>query len=161
MNRTNLLCAVAAAALSLGIVGPALAQMGPMTDPYGEGDVTRAEAEAAAARRFDAMDADKDGVLAPGEMAAMRPPRPADAPAAGGPEGGPPPRGGHQGGPGGMMMRMMDANGDGKITRDEFVAGQLRRFDQMDENHDGMATREERANFFEDLRARMMMRGGN
>lgn len=164
MNRTTFFSAVAAGALSLAITLPALAQMGPgmgpMADPYGDAAVTRAEAQAQAAQRFDTMDANKDGVLAPEEMAAMRGNRPAGAP------DGPPPgegqrRGpGGQGGPGGMM-RMADANGDGKISRDEFVAAQLRRFDQMDENKDGKATKEERAAFFEDMRARMMMGRGD
>ncbi|MBC2664383.1 EF-hand domain-containing protein [Novosphingobium flavum] len=165
MNRKMLLPAVAVAAISFGIVAPAFAQMGPgmMNDPYGDGTVTRAEAEAQAAERFDKIDANKNGVLDPEEMAAMRPARPAGAPA-GGPEGGPPPGAGQPrggpGGPGGGMMRQADKNGDGKIDKAEFVAAQLARFDQMDENHDGKATKEERTNFFEDMRARMMMRMG-
>jgi len=57
------------------------------------------------------------------------------------------------------MMRQMDANNDGKITKDEYVAAQGRRFAQMDENKDGKLTKQERNDFFEDMRARMMMRG--
>jgi len=62
-------------------------------------------------------------------------------------------------GQGGGMMRQMDANNDGKITKDEYVAAQGRRFAQMDENKDGKLTKQERNDFFEDMRARMMMRG--
>lgn len=157
MNRNTLLSA-GAAAITFGIVGPACAQMGPMTDPYGDAEVTRAEAGVQAGQRFDTLDANKDGILEPEEMAAMRPPRPAGAP-----EGGPPPGAGQRRGPGGPegMMRMADTNGDGKISKDEFVNAQLNRFDQMDENKDGKLTKEERTNYFEDMRARMMMRGGN
>jgi hypothetical protein len=158
MNRKTIALVLAASAAALA--APAMAQMGPMqmTDPYGDATVTKAEAGTEAGARFDKMDADHDGVLSPAEMAAGRPPRPAGAPPAGGPQGGPPAGGpGGQGGPGGGMMRQMDANGDGKITRDEFVAAQLRRFDQMDDNKDGKLTKQERNDFFEDMRARMMM----
>ena len=53
---------------------------------------------------------------------------------------------GHHGMKGMAMHRLagMDANGDRAITRDEFVAGALRRFDAADANHDGKVTPEER-----------------
>ncbi|MES2493527.1 MAG: hypothetical protein V4579_09650 [Pseudomonadota bacterium] len=47
-------------------------------------------------------------------------------------------------GMGGMLMMGMDANGDLTITRDEFVAGVLKRFDAADTNRDGALTSEER-----------------
>lgn len=148
------------AALSLSIAVPALAQAGPgggpMVDPWGDATVTKADADARAAEMFDRMDTNKDGVLSPEEMAAMRPNRPAGAPPAPAADAAPRPEGAR--GPGGMR-RMLDANGDGKITKDEFIAAQGRRFARMDENGDGKVTKEERTNFYEDMRARMMMRG--
>ena len=39
--------------------------------------------------------------------------------------------------PGGRAMIRADANGDGVITREEFVAQATQRFDRMDVNHDG------------------------
>ena len=44
---------------------------------------------------------------------------------------------------GGMMMRHMDANGDGQITRDEVMPRLIRRFDQADANSDGRVTKDE------------------
>lgn len=156
MNRTPLLCA-GAAALALAAAGPALGQMAPMADPFGDATIARADAEAQSAARFDALDANKDGALAPEELAAMRPPRPAGAA-----EPARPADGQQRGrGPGGGMMRTADANGDGKISKDEFLAAQQRRFDQMDDDKDGKLTKEERQAFFEDMRARMMMRMGD
>jgi hypothetical protein len=167
MNRKTIatLLITAGAALSF----PAMAQMGPMggapmADPYGDGTVTKAEADAQAGTRFDQLDTNHDGVLSTEEMAAGRPARPAGAAPAGGPQGAPP-AGAAAGAPagpagqGGGMMRQMDANNDGKITKDEYVAAQGRRFAQMDENKDGKLTKQERNDFFEDMRARMMMRG--
>lgn len=43
---------------------------------------------------------------------------------------------------GGMMARV-DANGDGVITRDEYLAGVDQRFDRLDLNHDGVLTPDE------------------
>jgi Ca2+-binding EF-hand superfamily protein len=42
-------------------------------------------------------------------------------------------------------LTRLDANQDGLISREEFVAPALRRFDQMDANGDGIVTPEERA----------------
>ena len=64
------------------------------------------------------------------------------------------------------MARVMDANGDGKVMRDEFVAGTMHRFDLMDADHDGQLTKAERQAALEAMRARMeermraMMGGG-
>lgn len=61
---------------------------------------------------------------------------------------------------------MMDSNGDGKVSRDEFVGGSLRRFDMVDADHDGQLTKAERQAAMEAMRARMeermrAMMGGN
>lgn len=44
---------------------------------------------------------------------------------------------------GGWLARV-DANGDGMITREEFTAPAMQRFDKMDANNDGIVTPEER-----------------
>jgi Ca2+-binding EF-hand superfamily protein len=49
-----------------------------------------------------------------------------------------------QGMGGKMMMRMADANKDGAISRDEFVAAHLKHFETADTNKDGSVTPEER-----------------
>jgi len=57
-----------------------------------------------------------------------------------------------------MSFEKMDADGDGKVTFEEFKAAMepmmKRRFDQMDENKDGVLTKEELQ------KARDNMRGG-
>jgi len=153
------------ALLALGLSAPLLAQPAPppaappapapsaapggpggmmMRDPFGDATVSRKDAEASAAARFAALDTDKDGFLSPAELAAARPARP----------GGEGRRLRGNGPRGGGMMRM-DANGDGKVSRDEFITGTLRRFDMMDANHDGQLTKAERQAAFEAIRARM------
>ena len=148
MTRRTLALAFAVAGLS--IAAPAFAQWTPPADPFGDATIVRKDAEADAARKFDALDTNHDGILSPDELAAGRPKRP----------GGDAAR--ERRGSGermrGMMGRMMDANADGKITRDEYVAAQLRRFDRMDANHDGQLTSAERKAAIEAMRQRMMER---
>lgn len=126
MNNITFLAVAAAISVSVS----AMAQDGPPTDPYGDAAVIKADADRAAAARFDGLDTNKDGKLSAEETAA-------------GPGGG---RG----------LRRADADGDGAITKAEFVALQARRFDMMDADHDGQLTKAERDAF----RAQMMQRGG-
>lgn len=107
-------------------------------------------------RRFDAMDANHDGALSRQEFLDAHQKMMGGAGHAGGPvhermrrgpEGGAMGMGHHGGGHHGKGMKMMDrmdANGDHAITRDEFLAGALKRFDAADANHDGKLTPEER-----------------
>jgi len=46
---------------------------------------------------------------------------------------------------GGAMLKMADANRDGRVSLAEATAGALRHFDMMDSNRDGRITPEERA----------------
>lgn len=62
----------------------------------------------------------------------------------------------HRGG----AMAQADANHDGTITRDEFLAAATQRFDKMDANHDGKITAEERMTWRQAKRDRWMARAG-
>lgn len=128
------------------------AEMFTRHDVNRDGKLDPADRTAAMGARFDAMDANHDGALskqefmdAHGKMMGGR----------GGPDDARGPEGhsgeGHRMGAGmgnrmgGMkMLGQMDANGDRAITRDEFLAGALKRFDAADANRDGKLTPEER-----------------
>lgn len=132
MNKLALLAAVTAVAGA----APALAQPMPMADPYGDATVAKADAEMAAGERFAQLDTDHDGVISAAEQEAAAK------------------------GPGGRGLRRADANGDGTVSRDEYLAAQASRFDMMDADHDGKLTKAER----DAARQRMMQRmqgGGN
>ncbi|WP_254602831.1 EF-hand domain-containing protein [Sphingomonas bacterium] len=101
-------------------------------DANHDGIVTREEALAAADRRFDEMDANHDGTITPDEMTAYR-----DAAMARRGGGATPPPGGPRRG------------GGRTVTRDEYRARQIERFDRMDTNHDGKIDRTEMANMRE------------
>jgi hypothetical protein len=79
--------------------------------------VTLEEARASRAARFAELDTNKDAFLSADEAAAGMPP---GAPA----------------GAGAMVMRL-DANGDGKVSKDEYAAGVSFMFDRLDANKDG------------------------
>lgn len=133
MKAMTIVAALAAAGLSSAVY----AQRGP--DPWGDATVTRAEEQTKADERFTALDTDKDGILSADEQKAAE-----SARGPGGPGG---PRGG---------LRRADGNGDGKITKDEYVAAQLERFDRQDADKDGNLTKAER----DAARARFQQRDG-
>lgn len=57
------------------------------------------------------------------------------------------------GGPGrghGKMLKKMDTDNDGRITRDEFTAGTQAHFKRMDKNNDGVITEDELRQMHED-----------
>lgn len=116
----------------------------------------QAEMQQHKAAMFDKLDTNHDGMISRDEFMAAGPGGPGepgmDKP---GPMGGKGrmggwrqdggERGGERGGAHGeMMMAMADANHDGVVTRDEFVAARLKMFDMADTNHDGQLTPEER-----------------
>jgi hypothetical protein len=131
--------AISAAVLAASFTVPALAQGGPPPDPYGDATVSKADAEKVAGDRFAQLDANHDGSLTPEE-------RRAGFPGGGGGFGG----GG--GGPGGAAQ--------GPQTKDEYIAGQLRRFDTQDADHDGMLTKAERDAFRQQMIQRFQNGGG-
>ncbi len=145
MRKTILTLMLAASA----ITSAASAQTAPATprppmrqDANHDGVATRAEAIAQADARFAQMDTDRDGRVSGGEMQAYRAAL-HDRMVASGRDVPVPPPGGrkHDG-----MGRRMDPNGDGSVTREEFEARALKRFDRMDANHDGAIDTTERAN---------------
>lgn len=162
---------IAMALATTGFVGAAAAQP---ADPMGDKTVTRAEAQAKAgemfarmdankdgkidqadrgakrAQMFDRLDANKDGSVSRDEFAAAEKAR--DGQGRGGEarqghgrkhgEGRMGKRGGGKRGM--MMLRMADANKDGAISRDEFLAAHGKHFDMTDTNKDGKISPEER-----------------
>lgn len=134
------------------------AEMFATLDANKDGKLDATDRQARRAARlgtmFDKMDANKDGRIDKAEFTAAH--QPAAAGQAGAMAG---MRGmgrhgmdgmrGHRMGPGDRMgqggrMGGMDGNGDRTITRDEFLAGALKRFDGADANKDGKLTPEER-----------------
>jgi hypothetical protein len=137
------------------------AQAGTMFDRMDathDGKLDQADRAARKAEMLARLDTDKNGQLSPAELDAGRKNRP------GRPEGAP--DGDHAGmdhagmagmdhgkmgghkmggrGMGGGMGRMADANKDGTVTKAEFVAAALTRFDAGDTNRDGSLTPAER-----------------
>lgn len=137
MNRVFLAATLAGAGFAALSIGSTVAQTTPPPPADGQ-TMTREDALAAADRRFDRMDANKDGKLTPDEVRPPAPPAAADGSAP------PPPPSAGAGGPGGGMFARLDANGDGAIDRDEFRAQAARRFDRMDTNKDGKIDADER-----------------
>jgi Ca2+-binding EF-hand superfamily protein len=51
-------------------------------------------------------------------------------------------------------IKMMDTNGDGYISEEEFIAGSKTMFDKMDANHDGYITKSEMKSAHEKMKAK-------
>lgn len=127
-------------------------------DANKDGKLDKADREARIAERFKALDTDGNGQLSLAEFAAAH--DRAMGPGAKGrgmaPGEGPHRMGMRGMGRGGMMMaRMADANKDGVITREEFIAAHLKHFDMMDANKDGSVTPAERKAAMARMRAGM------
>ena len=67
---------------------------------------------------------------------------------------------GYGGGRGAMMFDRFDADGDGKITHEEFQAGHDERFRQMDLDGDGAVTQNEARQAMQQMRAEHRGKGG-
>lgn len=97
---------------------------------------------------FDRIDANRDGSINRDEFARARQVRIEQRVAVNqaGEPGMKQRRGRHGGGMmGAAMLRMADANRDGRVTLAEATTGALRHFDMIDTNRDGRITPEERA----------------
>lgn len=136
--RKILLAAAGVVALA-GAAGLAVAQDGaPERSSHGvfaldansDGALTRQEFDTGRSAEFTRLDADRNGQLSREEMRAGREHR-------GGRR--------HGGGHGGAhMLERADANSDGSITRDEFLARPLEHFQRLDANSDGVISATER-----------------
>lgn len=110
-------------------------------DANGDNSVTRAEVESLQAEMFEWMDRNGDGVLSSDDrspmhrrMAAIHAERMED-----GGEG----RRGRHGRRGGRGHEARDANGDGQISREEFLGGENAVFDRLDTNNDDVISPDE------------------
>ena len=144
------------------------AQMFERLDVNKDGKLDPADREAMQSAMFDKIDTNKDGQISRAEFLAMHRGmggehmggRPMGGPGMGGPgmSDGPKMDGDHMGGRGmgGMMlMHMADANHDGAVSKDEFMAAAASRFDSADSNHDGSVTPAERQAAHQAMRERM------
>ncbi len=118
-------------------------------DKTGDGMLNAEDREAHARERFGNADANGDGVLTFEEMQAAREEQQAqrrERRAERGEHGQRGPRMGRRGGRGvgERMLRQADTNGDSAVSRAEFTAVVLARFDRTDANNDGTVTTEER-----------------
>ena len=127
-------------------------EMFDMMDANKDGKLNEADRAAHQAQMFDKIDTDKNGSISRSEFEAAHQNGP-DGP--GGQDGMKREHGKHDGKIGMMMMHMADANKDGTVTRDEFLAAAGKHFDMMDANKDGKLTKEERQAGHQKMRGMM------
>jgi Ca2+-binding EF-hand superfamily protein len=118
---------------------PDLSKLLDRADANGDGIITKAEFTAARAKMFDRLDRNHDGYLTKDDKPrfSLR-----------------------QGGDGSRLQEillMLDKDGDGRISRDEFVNSPSLLFERADTNHDGQVDASELAAFH----AAMAARGAN
>ncbi|MEN0652547.1 MULTISPECIES: hypothetical protein [Hyphobacterium] len=115
-------------------------------DANGDNTITRAEVDQLQAEMFTWMDRNDDGVLSSADRSPMHQRLAAMRDEQAGTGAGDRPRGrmGRRGpgGPGGDPARM-DANGDGQVTREEFMSRGAPGFERLDANSDGSVTPDE------------------
>jgi len=108
-------------------------------DANKDGQVDRAEFDRPAPDPFDAMDKDHNGTVSQAEFDAFKP----DVVFFRGDPDGPPPGFGPRRRMGPPDLKALDANGDGKVSFDEFAAPMKDHFDHIDANHDGALSDDE------------------
>ena len=147
------------AALTLALSGTAYAQPGnpgahfvQNWDENGDASVTLAEAQTKRDNLFTTFDADEDGKLSPQEFDAFDEMRAADqeqmraemgGKAGGGMGMGQGMGGGMMRAEGGMMRSFNDADGDGAVSREEFVGHTAEWFAMMYQTGDGTITEDD------------------
>ncbi len=152
MNRTTFTTTLTAAVLAVLSAIPVHAAQGgallPKADLNRDGVVDRGEVDQVRLQRFERLDLNADGYLDREEAARARtrPVVPGSVPpGATGREAGPgwapgAPRGG-----GGKLFLRADRDGDGRVSRDEFMSLPHPGFDRADSNRDGRLTADELA----------------
>jgi Ca2+-binding EF-hand superfamily protein len=166
MRNLTLSLIAATAALTAGSVATAQgapADRAPMTraaveqradrafdrlDANHDGKIDAADRAVRQKARFDRIDANHDGQLSYAEFTAMHEGRAEAGNARVGQRGDHAGRGGmrrmaHAGFGRGGMARLADADKDGTVTKAEFQAAAVQRFERLDANHDGTVTRDE------------------
>lgn len=103
------------------------AQLLARFDSDGDGRISQAEIDAAAARHAADVDANADGVISAAELETYREARRAEARAR---------RQQH-------MLERFDANADGQLSAEEFAAAHAQRLQRMDGNGDGVIEADE------------------
>lgn len=134
-------------------------------DANKDGKLDKADHEARRNAMFDRLDTDKNGQISRAEFN-TRPERAAGGEARRGPDGeqgkqhrwGGRGHGRHGGKWGGGFA---DTNKDGVVTKAEFTAAALQRFDRLDANKDGTVTREERQAAHQAMREQWKNRGAD
>lgn len=131
--RTWIFAGIAGAALLAGVA--TAHEHGGMrrADTNNDGVLSRQEFDAGRTTMFARLDADNSGALSQEEMRAHR----------GGRHGGDHGRGG-PGGRGEHHLAAADANNDGAITREEFLARPSQMFDRLDTDRNGVISQAER-----------------
>ena len=61
---------------------------------------------------------------------------------------------------GGCGMTRMDADGDGNVSKDEFMKGHDAKFDEIDKNNDGVIDQSERGAHMQGMKAMKCMKEG-
>ena len=137
-------------------------------DANHDGKLDPADRGAMRGKMFDRLDANHDGTISRAEFDAakpgmehpgMAPPGDGEHPGPAGPRAHMGGRGGRMGGMMAMMLEKADTNHDGSISKPEFVAAALQRFDAADTNHDGKLTSDERLAARKAMRAEMAGQG--
>lgn len=120
---------------ALAVASPALSQTGDrgqramaMADTNGDGAISLEEFQTLRLRQFEQGDANQDGCLSSGEVAAMQ-------------QG----RQGRRAGAAATDPIRFDTTGDGLISREEFVAAGGPAFNRLDRNGDGRVNADDRS----------------
>ena len=122
-------CGLALCTLPNAFAGPDADKHFKMMDANGDGKITRAEHAAGAKKMFAQCDANKDGIVTATEMDAAMAAQ-GEKPGAGDKSSA-------------EKIKVIDQNGDGRLTAMEHQTGSEKMFAQMDTDGDGSLSKEE------------------